>query len=745
MGGIDTVGHPLLTLKSIWTSSRVLLSLIAIGGLVTLGLVLASAVWASRESDVAALDRQRELVENRLHKQVEDVASELELMAEGYANVIFSSNENAKIDVVGGESFGHIVRSIFGYDQAFVVSLNGQMALQTDSEAAGRYEWIRPLLAPMLQRATQTSADGGEPAQIVELMRLEGRPSLAGVVPITRMTSETSTPTQLYLIAYRYIDGPALDAFSQEQGLDGARFARASDPEANEVSFQINATGSQEPLGFIIWTPDLPGSRVVVRLVPALTTSAIIVAGLLGVLMVLLHRSLSDLQQSERKARHRSLHDILTDLPNRALFAQRLGQCLEDQRLSTKRSLVALVDLDKFKAVNDTHGHGAGDELIQAVAVRISGLLGNGDMLARLGGDEFALLLPDRAGDDRSYLDLCNRIVEELSKPFTLLAGKANASISCSIGITTVGIAAQSASEVLHLADIALYEAKSAGRGRCVEYSASMNRSATLREELKTDLSTLLRPSDTSVAMKGQGLEVFYQTIHRAVAGDHISGAEALVRWRHPTHGLLTPDKFISLAEDSGLILDLGSFVLRQACATAALWQNGGVVSVNVSPIQLRRPEFPDEVLHILDQTGLPPNRLELEVTETALMGGDEFLVQATLARLRAHCVMIALDDFGTGYSSLSHLIIFGIDRIKIDRSFVALLGTRKDGAAIVSAVVALSHSLGLATTAEGVETNEQRDFLIAAGCSDLQGFLFSRPVIEPDMTLKPPKAARPA
>ncbi|MET3896308.1 diguanylate cyclase (GGDEF)-like protein [Devosia sp. UYZn731] len=724
------------------------MSLIAVGGMITLGLVLASAVWASRESDLAALDRQRQLVNGRLDSQIQSVAYELGLMADGYASTINSVSSSGEIDAFDSMAFGDIMTSVFKYDEAFVVWSNGEMAIKRDSETASRYEWIRPLVMPMLQRTVQAmtlgARDDGDTkkSESVELMRLQGRPSIAGIIPIHNVDRSTQG-RPLFLIAYRYLDGPALDALSRDQGLNGVRFARSSDPEANEVTFQIEATATNEPIGFIIWTPDLPGSKVVVSMIPALTISALIISILLGGLVFLLRKTLADLQDSEQKARHQSLHDILTDLPNRALFAQRLEDTIAQQQTGAPPAIVALIDLDKFKAVNDTLGHAAGDELIQSVASRVMLLVGAEDTLARLGGDEFALLLPHNPERSASHLELCNQIVDEISQPFSLQGGRASAHIGCSIGITIISTSSQTASEVLHAADVALYEAKSSGRGRCVEYADNMDTSAKLREGLKGDLRAFLDGVDTirderfnqTAAVPAFGLEVFYQTIHRAGDTDRISGAEALVRWRHETLGLLTPDKFISLAEDSGLIHRLGKFVLTKACTAAACWPNSARLSVNVSPTQLRILGFADEVMQILERSGLPPFRLELEVTETALMGGDEAIVKTALAHLRERGVQIALDDFGTGYSSLSHLIQFGIDRLKIDRSFVRLLGTRADGAAIVSAVVALSRSLGLATTAEGVETPGQRDFLAAAGCTDLQGFLFSRPQPEPDMT----------
>ncbi|MDV3252667.1 EAL domain-containing protein [Devosia sp. BK] len=722
------IGLPLLRPALKWTSSGALLTLIAIGGVVTIGLVLASAIWASRESDLAALDRQRELSNTRLSTQIERVAHELDLMAEGYASSI-STVDETNVSPQDGKGFSHLIKSIFGYDQVFVIDGDGKLALETDAEIASRYDWAKPLLLPLLTRLRQQD----EPLPVVELMRLEGRPSIAGIKAITLGSQPVAPTNRLYLIAYRYIDGPALDAFSREQGLNGARFARAADPDIEEVTFEIRATSTGEPIGFIIWTPDLPGSRVVSRLLPALAASALIIASLLAMLMLLLKKSMSELTDSEQKARRQSLHDALTDLPNRILFGRRLTDCLEDQRLNVTRSIVALIDLDKFKTVNDTFGHGAGDELLTAVADRIRALLGPNDTLARLGGDEFALLLPDRAKTDRSHLELFQRIITSLNAPFPLLDGKVTATIGCSIGATSLTSARQTTSEVLHLADIALYEAKSTGRNRCVEYSARLDSSAQMRAELKSELQTLLSTGGTDPQSEF-GLEVFFQTIHCTAPGHAVSGAEALVRWRHETHGLLTPDKFITLAEDSGMIHELGMVVLERACAAATGWDSTQFVSVNVSPLQLRRPDYVDAVVKVLKQTGLAAERLELELTETALLDADEAVVSDTLARLRDAGIKIALDDFGTGYSSLSHLVRFGIDRIKIDRSFVKLLGSRADGAAVVSAIVALSHSLGLSTTAEGVETEGQRDFLVAAGCNDLQGFLLSKPVPNPDM-----------
>ncbi|WP_172643312.1 putative bifunctional diguanylate cyclase/phosphodiesterase [Rhizobium leguminosarum] len=750
------------TFQQSWIASGRILFLIAVSGLGAIGLVVLSALWAGTESDAAALDRQRQLVNARLREQVDQVAHVIGQFGNGYLTRVYpaarstggSSSLDAVLTAAAGSAISQTAMSAFGYDQAFVVDEKAQLLMLSDAQTEKRYRWMKPLFAPLLQDARlgvrQGTASERTPSSmesrlasaarsnraLANLMRLEGRPTIVGVVAINDADQGRQQPMRQFLIVVRFIDGAALDELSRQQGLNGARFARTADADENEVAFQIDATANGEPIGFIVWRPDLPGSRVIGRLMPALSIAALVIAVLFSFLLVRLRSSLGELKKSELHARQLALHDVLTDLPNRALFAMRFDECLAETRNSSERSAVALLDLDRFKAVNDTFGHAAGDELIRMAAERIRAILRPGDTLARLGGDEFALLLRDIKDHDQVLPAICEAIVAELGKPFPLLHGEAVARVGGSIGVTVVPDAGRNADDIMRYADVALYEAKMGGRGQWRLYSPSMDGGRNARDILKNELREVLAKGTSAgshldpIATRPDfgSLEVYYQTVHRAEGGYAASGAEALVRWRHSQRGLLTPASFIPVAEEGGLIDALGFWVLREACRAACKWPDDRFVAVNVSPAQLRRPNFAEEVFAVLEESGLPPSRLELELTESSLIE-DNSDVYSVLKSLRSRGVQISLDDFGTGFSCLSHLMRFDIDRIKIDRSFVSLLGTKANGAAIIGAIVALSRNLGISTTAEGVETEYQRDFLAALGCTDLQGYFFSKPV----------------
>ncbi len=373
------------------------------------------------------------------------------------------------------------------------------------------------------------------------------------------------------------------------------------------------------------------------------------------------------------------------------------------------------IDLDRFKAVNDTLGHPIGDALLKAVGRRLRSCIRAGDLAGRLGGDEFAILLPDNGRQEEAEA-LATRLIDILGRPF-LLDGH-SAVIGASVGIALFPEDGRDGATLMRAADLALYAAKEQGRGIARRYAPEMSARVEERRKLETELRAAI----------GLGqFELHYQP-QVSITGGALTGFEALLRWRHPERGLVPPGAFVPLAEEIGLIVPIGEWVIRTACREAATWPETLHVAVNVAAPQFARADLFDVVRAALEDSGLPPHRLELEVTETSLLHDTARAVE-TCRRLRALGVRISLDDFGTGYSSLTQLRDFPLDRVKIDRSFIAEIGARADSAAIVRAVAALGAALGLRTTAEGVETPEQLAELLAYGCSEAQGYLVSRPV----------------
>ncbi len=433
----------------------------------------------------------------------------------------------------------------------------------------------------------------------------------------------------------------------------------------------------------------------------------------------------SDRSRAEAEARWQALHDGLTGLPNRGLFLQRVDEALAQVRAKRKASrgrsrdtiAVLFVDLDRFKKINDTLGHAAGDALLKEVAARFSGCLRPEDTLARLGGDEFTILLPD-IGGATSASNVAKMLLRTLSRP-VLLGGK-ELHIGASIGISTFPKDGEDAQTLLKNADIAMYEAKNGGGYQNYLRSLSANGYERLVEE-----SDLRRAID-----KGE-LSLCYQPQIDLATGT-VLGVEALARWRHPERGQIPPAHFIALAEQADLIGPLGEWVLRRACEDAALWRREGNsnlrVAVNLSARQLAYPRLAETVAGILRDTGLPGAGLDLELTETSLAAGGESTPHV-LSELRDLGIRLFVDDFGTGYSSLAYLRRFSMDALKIDRSFVAGLGQDTPDQALVRAVIEMANALDLLVVAEGVETRAQRDCLRALGCDMVQGYLFSRPV----------------
>ncbi|MBR1176572.1 EAL domain-containing protein [Bradyrhizobium sp. KB893862 SZCCT0404] len=433
------------------------------------------------------------------------------------------------------------------------------------------------------------------------------------------------------------------------------------------------------------------------------------------------HLDVTEQRRSEAKITHMAQHDALTDLPNRVLLRERMEHAIAVTRNGGLDLAVLMLDLDRFKEVNDTLGHPSGDALLRSVAERLRGCVTETALIARLGGDEFAVIdyVTNPAVEAAA---LAEAIRKALCEPFDL--GDHRVTVGTSIGIAIAPRDGNDSDVILKCADLALYSAKSGGRGAFRFFEPELDELMHARRNLERDMRA---------ALAGRQFELHYQPFVNAATGK-TSGFEALLRWHHPKRGLVLPGEFIPLAEETGLIVPLGEWVLRTACAEAAKWPADVRIAINLSPAQFRSKELVPVIVGALASSGLAPHRLELEVTETVIMHDSE-AVFAVLAQLRELGVRIALDDFGTGYSSLSFLQRFPFDKVKIDRSFVHELSSAPAEARhLARAVVRFAVSLGKTTTAEGVETKEQLDILREEGCAETQGYYFSRPMPASDV-----------
>ncbi|MDP3897422.1 MAG: EAL domain-containing protein [Mesorhizobium sp.] len=428
---------------------------------------------------------------------------------------------------------------------------------------------------------------------------------------------------------------------------------------------------------------------------------------------VVTYEDITERRLTEAKMVHMARHDPLTNLPNRRLFHEELEHALSHAEAGEKIAVLFL-DIDHFKSVNDSLGHPVGDELLRAVTQRLLGAVRAADTIARLGGDEFAIVQAHAAQPSNSTI-LAARLIEIMAVPF-LIAGN-EVVIGTSIGIALSPDDGTEPQQLLRNADMALYRAKEDGRGIHRFYESQMDARAKQRRALEIELRHALQMNEFTL---------FYQpTVD--TGSELVTGFEALLRWRHPTRGLIQPDDFIPMAEETGLIVPISEWIFGKACREAVKWPDNITVAVNLSPVQLKSPNLVLAVKAALAASGLAPERLELEITESVLLQDNE-RTMSVLHQFRALGIRIAMDDFGTGYSSISYLRKFPFDRIKIDRSFVNEMADRKDSMAIIRAVSAIGISLNMATTAEGVETRDQFERVKSEGCTQVQGFLFGKP-----------------
>jgi diguanylate cyclase (GGDEF)-like protein len=476
-------------------------------------------------------------------------------------------------------------------------------------------------------------------------------------------------------------------------------------------TWQLTVAGVPSPAGMAAST-----QGVAVALVGGLLSA--LLALLAAVLLRGRDRALRLVDERTGELRHLALHDPLTGLANRTLIADRAQQMLERAQRCGRDSAALFVDLDGFKEVNDTIGHEAGDELLRVVARRFQGVLRAGDTVGRMGGDEFVVLL-DGDDDEVGAEAIAERLLGVMREPFRLAENGTPYSVTASVGVAIGRY--DDASDLLRDADVAVYRAKANGRDRHVLFLPEMHAAVEDRRSTAAELRAALAQDE---------LFLEYQPTYD-IQDQRVQGFEALVRWAHPTRGVVAPLDFIPLAESTGLIVQLGTWVLQQSCTQAAAWHEIGhrlKINVNVSPRQLERADFPATVARVLEETGLDPTALVLEITESALMEDAE-AAAGRLQGLKALGVQVAIDDFGTGYSSLAYLRQLPVDLIKIDRSFLTDVGHCPEAAALLHSLIQLGKNLGLGTVAEGIEEPEQAAYLLDQQCDSGQGFLFARPM----------------
>ena len=539
---------------------------------------------------------------------------------------------------------------------------------------------------------------------VSEMAIVDGRPAFVSLKPILSESGKIAQPrgSEYVHVAVRYLDGNFLTGMAGVYSIDGARFSWTRVTPALPI---LAADGHE--LGYISWKPFQPGRQVEDKMVPVLCMTMLVVAALIGLLLLRIQRSRTDIEASRAHAEHLAFHDSLTGLPNRALFEDRLKSALARR---DPHVAVLMLDMDRFKNVNDTLGHQAGDELIREFGRRLRSLVRAGDTIARLGGDEFSILIESACLGDVEQL--AERILDVVKPPFEIMGSQVY--VSASIGIAVAAGPDNDPLELVRKADIALYRVKEGGRNSYRLFSPEMDDSVKLRRTVEDELRQAIA--------SGRGLILHYQP--QVAREGTVIGLEALLRWEHPVRGVIAPREFVPVAEETGLMVPLGDWVLHKACLASRRWP-GLFVSVNLSPVQFHAPGFVERLMKIVRETGANPSTIQLEVTERVLLK-DDHSIRTILAKLRSAGFKIVLDDFGTGYSSLSYLRRFAVDKIKIDGSFVQGIEDSADSRAIVAAVLALGWALGLTVAAEGIETAEQCTFLDSAGCKEMQGHYFS-------------------
>ena len=706
--------------------------MVPIGVIVAVAIVciVVAVLSSAQRADVVAVDHEKQLFSRAITNYGERVLREVESVASAAVTI---KNIRRSFDPAWAKDrVGNWLETYFDHDYVFIFDRNDELIYSLLGNRAAGAKWMasaRDEFASVIEymrgrdsrlhgaiRLNQPSlSESGAHPQSAVIRRVMGKPAVIAAVavgPVDGIPQSVDGDAPI-IMSVKFIDEAALASIATQLRLVNLRKIDQVPVPQGDLNYDLTGPDGSVIARFA-WTPKQPGAEIVQNVVPFVAVALTGFALLAAFVLRYMRRTAAAIAAGESRLRHLAMHDPLCGLPNRIFFGERLEAVIEEVRNGSAPAAVFYIDLDHFKDVNDTLGHHVGDELIRNVTLRLSHTLRGGDLVARLGGDEFAVI-SSVAGDTEKMATLAQRIISAICSPYAI-SGQ-NIIIGASIGIAVIDNNCGTATDIMRYADMALYRAKNEGRNRACIYDAAMDADLSTRKLLEADLRE---------AIDSDQLQLLYQPVVNK-SGDTVVGVEALCRWKHPTRGEVPPSEFIAIAEHSGLIIDLGNWVLRRACIDGRAWPEL-TIAVNVSSLQFRRMDFVDVVERILKDTNFDPARLELELTESVLLGNVD-TAEAAMVRLKALGVRLALDDFGTGYSSLLYLRRFPFDKLKIDRSFVRSIEKAADAAAIVHAIVSLGRGLGMKVTAEGVETADQQLFLRAAGVHSMQGFRFGRPV----------------
>ena len=697
--------------------------------------IIAYLGWAANQT---ATERERTLVANALNQSIARALNEQKSIAWWDDPVTKITDEAIDLEFTDA-NFGVFLTETYAHDEVYVLNAKDKPLyafFDHKREKPSAFENRRPILDPLIAEIRHgdhsrlkarpdmfsASKDRYKVLTGVQVARwaghiisVDGRPAVAaGMTIVPNIDSTLLKGTPNLLVSITFIDEEFISEIGRSLLLnDLALTSTPSNAGALVSEPFMGDDGSQA--GYLTWTTRRPGQILLTVILPLVAFAVFATAVLARAMFRRLRRTSNELADRESQARHEAKHDALSGLPNRAHMAEEIEKFLLKRNFgpSKHRAVAAYIDIDRFKDINDTLGHEAGDKLIKAVGERLTGELRPRDLIARFGGDEFVILWVPAEPD--SVNALASRIAAAFTAPF--LVNGQNIRVTASIGLAVAPDHGSTVDELMRHADIALYEAKSQGRNRAVLFSPEMAEAVEHRRSIELDLRT---------AIDNDELTLHYQPIISCDDGE-IRGVEALVRWRHPRHGELPPASFIPIAENAGLLPALGEWVLDRAMLDSKRWSNLEV-AINLSPVQFRHVDLETSLRRLTIEHGVEPSRFVLEITEGVLLEASDH-THAILNAIRAMGFQTALDDFGTGYSSLAYLCNFSFDKIKIDRSFISRLSTADTSRTIIKSVVSLGRGLGMDIVAEGIETEFEAVMMMHLGCTELQGFYFSRPI----------------